>query len=146
MGERVHRDVAVRLSRSDQRYTRQRRAIVDALGAIARPATIGELLDAVPGLPPSTAYRNLTVLASAHVVRRVSGADEYGRFELSEELSGEHHHHAVCDVCGLVVDVTASPVLEHALADTARAIALDNGFDVAEHRLELVGRCASCRS
>lgn len=142
--ERTHRDVAFRLARSEQRYTRQRRMMVDALSSLARPATIAELLDAVPDLPVSTAYRNLGVLADAGVVRRVNGSDEFGRFELAEEVSGHHHHHAVCSECGLVIDATSSPKLEAALAETARAIAHENGFDVADHRLELVGRCSRC--
>lgn len=118
--------------------------MVDALSVIGRPATIGELLDAVPDLPLSTAYRNLAVLGDAGVVRRINGSDEFGRFELAEEVSGHHHHHAVCTNCGLVIDATSSSRLEAALAETARAIAEENGFDVADHRLELVGRCRSC--
>ncbi|MGA8296214.1 MAG: Fur family transcriptional regulator [Acidimicrobiales bacterium] len=142
--EGTHRDVAYRLARSEQRYTRQRRMMVDALSSIDRPATITELLDAAPDLPVSTAYRNLAVLADAGVVRRVNGSDDFGRFELAEEVSGHHHHHAVCSRCGLVIDATSSPRLEAALADTARAIAQENGFDVADHRLELVGLCSRC--
>ncbi|MGB9112417.1 MAG: Fur family transcriptional regulator [Acidimicrobiales bacterium] len=142
--ERTHRDVAFRLARSEQRYTRQRRVMIDALASIARPATIGEILDALPDLPVSTAYRNLSVLAEAGIVRRVNGTDEFGRFELAEEVSGHHHHHAVCSQCGLIIDATSSPRLEAALADTARAIAQENGFDVSDHRLELVGRCSTC--
>jgi len=44
------------------------------------------------------------------VVRRVAGADDHGRFELAEELSG-HHHHLVCARCGKVEDVHPSPRL-----------------------------------
>lgn len=134
------------LAAREQRYTGQRRQIVRALAALARPATIGELISATSGLPVSTAYRNLTVLCDADVVRRVSGPDGFARFELSETLSGDHHHHVVCEACGLVMDVAPSPRLEAALAETARLIAEENGFDVAEHRLELVGRCRRCRA
>ncbi len=105
--------------------------------------TIGELVEATPGLPVSTAYRNVTVLSEARVLRRVNGSDELSRFELSEELS-IHHHHAVCERCGLVVDAAASAKLEGALGETARAIAEAIGFDVTDHRLELVGLCSSC--
>ncbi len=141
----THRQVALRLARHKQHYTRLRRTMVDALWAIGRPATIGELLEAVPDLPVSTAYRNLTVLGEAGVVRRVNGTDEFGRFELAEEVSGRHHHHhVVCSSCGLVIDATSSARLEMALAEAARAIAAENGFDVADHRLELIGRCSAC--
>ncbi len=141
----LHREVALRLAMFDQRYTRNRRALVEALLEADRPSTIGELLELAPAVPKSTAYRTLTLLGEVGVVRRVSGADDFGRFELSEELSGHHHHHVVCGTCGLVMDVTASPHLEQALEETARAIAVANGFAIEEHRLELLGTCSGCR-
>ncbi len=142
----LHGQVALLLSTRDQRYTAQRRQIVRALAKLGRPATIGELVEAATGVPLSTAYRNLSILGDADVVRRVGGADGFTRFELSEQLSGQHHHHVVCECCGLVIDAATSPTLEAALVETARAIAKANGFDVTEHRLELVGRCTSCRN
>ena len=142
----LDRQVSALLATREQRYTSQRRQIVRGLLGLGRPATIGELLDAARGLPISTAYRNLAVLGDANVVRRVSGPDGSARFELSEELSGDHHHHVVCETCGLVLDAAASPALESALAETARLIAEANGFAVTDHRLELVGRCTRCRA
>lgn len=141
----IHSRIAQLLAGRDQHYTSSRRAIVDALAGLGRPATIAELLKAVPGLAASTAYRNLTVLSDAGVLRRVSGTDEFGRFELSEELSGRHHHHVICADCGLVIDAVASARLEAALAEAAKAVAEANGFDITDHRLELVGRCGSCQ-
>ncbi len=96
-------------------------------------------------LPQSSVYRNLTVLAEAGVVQRVLGADEFGRFELAEALSGRHHHHLVCGSCGVVADVESSPRLERALAVAARAAGQASGFEVTDHRIDLVGRCPACR-
>ncbi len=107
--------------------------------------TIADVLVAAPGVPQSSAYRNLAVLADAGVVRRVHGADENGRFELAEDLSGHHHHHLVCTTCGAVEDVAASSRLEQALAEAERAAAEAVGFEVVDHRIDLVGRCATCR-
>jgi Fe2+ or Zn2+ uptake regulation protein len=141
----LHRQIAMILSARGQHYTPARRMIIDALARAGRPATIAELQTATEGLAASTAYRNLTVLTAAGIVTRVSGADEFGRFELSERQSGQHHHHVVCTDCGLVLDTGAPPGLEEALAETMRAAAQANGFDITGHRLELVGRCTSCR-
>lgn len=140
----VHDDVTVRLARLDQRYTRVRRALVETLAGAGRPVTIPEILGSNPGLSQSTAYRNVTALIEAGVARRVAGADDHGRFELAEELSG-HHHHLVCRECGTVEDVHPSPRLERALADAARAAGEELNFEVVEHRFDLVGRCADCR-
>jgi Fe2+ or Zn2+ uptake regulation protein len=144
MDAQIHEQVGLRLLRSDQRYTRLRRALVETLAAAGRPLTIPEVLRQNPGLTQSSAYRNITVLIDAGAARRVTGADDHGRFELAEDLSG-HHHHLVCGSCGKVADVHPSPRLERALAEAARAAADEDDFDVTEHRFDLLGVCADCR-
>ena len=140
----IHEQVALRLLRVEQRYTRLRRALVETLAAAGRPLTIPEVLRADPGLTQSSAYRNITLLIEAGAARRVTGTDDHGRFELAEDLSG-HHHHLVCASCGKVVDVKPSPRLERALAEAAQAAAEEDDFDVTEHRFDLLGMCAECR-
>jgi Fe2+ or Zn2+ uptake regulation protein len=144
----LHDRVALRLASLDQRYTANRRGLVDALAVADRPLPIADLV-AHAGVPLSSAYRNLIVLAEAGVVRRVvasaASADDAGRFELSEELSGRHHHHLVCGSCGDVADVESSPKLERALADAARTAVEGTGYEVFDHRIDLVGRCPACR-
>ena len=144
-GERLHDEAALRLAALDQRYTANRREIVRVLAGTDRPLTINEIVDSAPSVPVSSAYRSLTVLADARVVRRVAGADDTGRYELAEDLSGQHHHHLICSTCGTVVDIAASPRLERALAEAAKAAAEESDFDVHEHRIDLVGRCKNCR-
>ncbi|MGH9185160.1 MAG: Fur family transcriptional regulator [Acidimicrobiales bacterium] len=142
----VHDQTALRLAALDQRYTRGRRAIVTVLASAGRPLTVPEILDGTDrgALPQSSAYRNLTVLNDAAVVRRLPGTDEFARYELAEELAG-HHHHFLCDSCGTVADVSASPRLERALAEAARVAADESGFKVTGHRMDLLGRCRDCR-
>jgi Fe2+ or Zn2+ uptake regulation protein len=150
--DRLHEQAEVRLASFDQRYTRGRRALVDVLSDADRPLTIPEILEAAnrsresgPRVPQSSAYRSLTALAEAGVVRRLAGNDDLGRFELAEDLSGHHHHHLVCTSCGLVADVRASPRLERALSEAARVADDETGFEVNDHRIDLVGRCSTCR-
>ncbi len=140
----VHEAVALRLAGGDQRYTNLRRVLVETLAAAGRPVTVPEILLSAPELPQSSAYRNMTALIEAGIVRRVAGADDHGRFELAEELSG-HHHHLVCATCGKVEDVHPSPKLERALGEAARAVAEEQGYKVTEHQLDLLGLCPECR-
>jgi Fe2+ or Zn2+ uptake regulation protein len=142
--EGLHPEVAVRMARVEQRYTRARRALVETLAAAGRPLSIPEILAAAPTLPQSSAYRNVTALIDAKAVRRVAGGDDYGRFELAEDLAG-HHHHLICETCGQVLDIAASPRLERALAEAARVAEEETGFSVDDHRMDLVGTCSSCR-
>lgn len=140
----VHEEVALRLARQDQRYTRLRRGLVETLADAGRPLTIPEILQTNPGLSQSSAYRNVTILIDAGAARRVNGSDDLGRFELAEDLSG-HHHHLVCGSCGKVADVKPSTRLERALAEAARVVAEEDDFDVRDHRFDLLGVCADCR-
>jgi Fur family transcriptional regulator, ferric uptake regulator len=139
----LHEAVERRLEAHDQRYTPMRRLLVEALASSGRPLTVPEILDRAPGLPQSSAYRNVTALMDAGVVRRVATSDDHWRVELAEELSG-HHHHLVCGTCGRVEDVPPSATLERALGETAHLVASRSGFVVNEHRLDLVGVCATC--
>jgi Fur family ferric uptake transcriptional regulator len=140
----VHDRVSLRLAGLDQRYTSLRRVLVETLAMAGRPLTIPEILAAAPQLPQSTAYRNLTTLIEVGIVQRVSGADDHGRYELAEELSG-HHHHLVCASCAKVEDIHPSPRLERALGESVRAVAEEQGYEVTEHRLDLLGLCPACR-
>jgi Fe2+ or Zn2+ uptake regulation protein len=74
----------------------------------------------------------------------VAGTDDHGRFELTEDLSG-HHHHFACSQCGKVEDLQPSARLEHALAEAARVASEEQDFEITEHRFDFVGRCSDCR-
>jgi Fe2+ or Zn2+ uptake regulation protein len=141
----LHPEVAVRLARVEQRYTRSRRALVETLAGAGRPLSIPEILSATPSIPQSSAYRNVTALIDAKAVRRVAGSDDHGRFELAEDLAG-HHHHLICETCGQVLDITTSPRLEKALSEAARVAEEETGFSVDDHRMDLVGTCRACRA
>jgi Fe2+ or Zn2+ uptake regulation protein len=143
----LHDEVSRRLAAVDQRFTSGRRGLVEVLAAADRPLSVPDIVAASPSgaaLPQSSVYRNLTVLAEAGVVRRIVGTDEHARFELAEDLAG-HHHHLLCLTCGSVIDVSAAPRLERALSEAARLAAEEVGFEVTEHRIDLVGVCSSCR-
>jgi Fur family transcriptional regulator, ferric uptake regulator len=133
-----------RLRRIDQRYTSGRRAIVELLLSAGHPVSIGDIADRLPGLPRSSAYRHLTDLQAAGLIRRVAANDEFTRFELAEDLT-EHHHHLLCINCGKVTDVTPPPGFEQQVDGAVSDITRAEGFQVHSHRLDVLGLCATCQ-
>jgi Fur family transcriptional regulator, ferric uptake regulator len=140
----LHGVVEHRLRGVDQRYTSGRRAIIGLLVSAGHPVSIGDIADQLPDLPRSSAYRHLTDLVSAGIVRRVTANDEFTRFELAEDLT-EHHHHLLCITCGKVIDVTLPAGFEQAVAATIGQLADAEGFQPQSHRLDVLGVCANCR-
>lgn len=140
----VHDASLQRLRASGQRYTRSRRQIVEALHGEADPQTIVELLGNAPGLAQSSAYRNLAILEEADVVHRIVTSENHAHFELTEDITGSHHHHLVCTDCGTVLDMGLSASLETQLHDELAAAAEARGFIGTHHRIDLIGTCANC--
>ena len=138
----VDQIAALRLRQVGQRLTPRRRSLLEILRSTVRPLTIHEILDRGSGLAMSSAYRNLTVLEHAGVVNRVITQEEFGRYELAEELT-EHHHHLVCSSCGLVRDLVSDVDAER-LMDLAMRRATELGSAPATHRLDILGLCEDC--
>jgi Fur family transcriptional regulator, ferric uptake regulator len=143
MADDMHSLVEHRLRRIDQRYTSGRRAIVDLLVSAGHPVSIGDIAQQLPDLPRSSAYRHLTDLHAAGLVRRVAANDEFTRFELAEDLT-EHHHHLLCVNCGTVLDVTLPTGAEQQVTSAISQLADAAGFQAHSHRLDVLGLCSAC--
>ena len=142
----VHHTADEHLRRAGQRYTSNRRSLVDALSIARGPVTVVELIDSIDGMAQSSAYRNLTVLEDAGVVHRLVTDDDTARFELAEHLTGHHHHHLICASCGAVVDIDVPARIEEDVRSLSAAVAAEHGFRIDHHRLDLVGTCRTCRA
>ena len=139
----LHDMAAARLRQAGQRYTPQRRSITELLAAAGSPLAMPAILEAMGGLTQSSAYRNLSVLEQVGVVRRVITDEDFAYFELTEELTG-HHHHLVCSTCGRVEDVALPSDLERRLDSSLDRLARRAGFASVRHRLDLIGTCRDC--
>ncbi|CAA9227792.1 MAG: hypothetical protein AVDCRST_MAG76-1062 [uncultured Acidimicrobiales bacterium] len=122
------------------RITAARRALVTALvDADDHHVTAEDLVDSVhrstPAVHRSTVYRTLDALEQAGVVEHV----HLGHGRAVYHLSGDRHHHLVCDRCGAVVQVPEALVapLREQLADAY-------GFVVNGRHFALPGVCAAC--
>lgn len=139
----LDRAVTERLASHDLRYTSGRRMIVSVLRKSDGPVTLPELLALAGDVPQSSAYRNLSVMEEAGIVRRLVHGGDHAHFELAEELT-EHHHHLICESCGSVQDFTLDAELEATLERTFSLIASAAGATVTGHTVDLFGTCRNC--
>ncbi len=88
-------------------------------------------------LSTQAVYDILRAFHEASLVRRIEPAGSPARYETRV---GDNHHHLICRVCGVTVDVDCAlgeaPCLEASAAD---------GFEVDEAEVIFWGRCAACR-
>jgi len=146
----VHLEVGRRFAKHKQRYSNKRRAIVSLLETADKPLTITEILRRSKNtkgrrdeIAQSSLYRNLLVLEDVGAIQRVASTDDLSRYELTEDILG-HHHHMLCSSCGEMRDVKIPHRLEAELNATFKQLAKKSGFKLAQHRLDLIGRCKNC--
>ncbi len=121
------------------RMTKQKKWILGAL--CHHPQSAEELFiklkKAGHKLDITTIYRNLEALVAGNILFMTRFADGISRYELSKGKG--HHHHAVCDECGKIVDIELD---EEFLMDQVRKM---TNFHVDRHMLEFFGRCNNCK-
>ena len=139
-----HDEVAERLRAAGQRYTANRRAIVDILTKADQPLTIPDIVEAARGMATSSAYRNVLVLDAAGVLHKIVTSDEFARYELAEDLTDHHHHHLICSICGAVEDFSLPAAFEDQAGTTLTRAARRAGYAVRAHRIDVIGVCARC--
>lgn len=128
-----------RLRAGGNRRTVLRTSLITLLGSDTRHWTGAELCEAMigTGLPVdySTILRTLGDLAEMRVacIVRTSRVRRFG-------LRHPAHHHAVCAVCDLVVEVPADR-----LRTTTRTLETASGLDLDDGQILLTGRCPACR-
>jgi Fe2+ or Zn2+ uptake regulation protein len=121
------------------RITAPRRAVVAALVDAEDHVTADELAARVAASEPdvhlSTGYRTLEALEKLGVVSHVHLGHGRAVYHLTERL----HTHAVCEDCGVVVELPGD-----LLHDVEQRLRRETGFEVDPHHFALVGRCRDC--
>lgn len=134
------------LAAAGRRYGGARRALLLLLGEQRCALTATEIeqeLRARSTRPVSRAsvYRILDELEGAGVVARVETGQAMVRYERAHDADGAHHHHLVCDSCGVVMPF-ADEALERAIDELSERVPLA----VSEHEIVLHGACRTCAS
>ena len=124
------------LKRAGLKLTPQRMAIVRELACDETHPTAQELYERLrPSFPTmsfATVYNTLDALAKNGLIRTIRvGEGSAVRFDPNTTS----HHHAVCDACGVIVDLPADPPPKHA-----------HGFSVRTEERTYRGLCSRCCS
>jgi Fur family ferric uptake transcriptional regulator len=120
-----------------------RRALLELLAGQECALTAVEIEDALrarSSRPVSRAsvYRILDELEAMALVQRVETGQAMVRYERVCEHE-QHHHHLVCDQCGLVMPFSDAG-LERAIDSLSERVPLA----VSEHEIVLHGACRDC--
>ena len=125
-----------------------RRAVVELLDSQQCALTAVEIEDALRGAGAGTGarrrvsrasvYRILEELERLRLVQRVETGQAMVRYE---RVCGheEHHHHLVCDECGVVM-----PFSDKALESAIETLSERVPLKVSEHEIVLHGSCQDC--
>jgi Fur family ferric uptake transcriptional regulator len=135
-----------RLGDKGYRLTGPRRTVLEEVVGRSTPFTSAELLEAVrrshPGIGRATVFRTLDLLGKMGVVQRIHRDADGGRCHAYLACGEHHHHHLICNSCGSVTDFHE----DEALDSLVHHIEKLTNFEIEGHRLELVGRCPTCRN
>jgi Fur family ferric uptake transcriptional regulator len=121
-----------------------RRAVVELLDNQRCALTAVEIEDALRGrgarrrVSRASIYRILDELERLSLVQRVETGQAMVRYERVCEHE-EHHHHLVCDECGLVM-----PFSDKALESAIETLSERVPMKVSEHEIVLHGCCQDC--
>lgn len=86
----------------------------------------------------ASVYRVLDELEGLGLVHRVETGQAMVRYERASG-GDEHHHHLVCERCGIVMPFS-DPALERAISSISERVPLA----VSEHEIVLRGACRDC--
>ncbi len=126
------------LTRGGYRLTGPRRTLVDAMQQLGDHFSAEQVLEASPGVGRATVFRTLRLLQDLSVVCQVVMDDGSVAYRLDET---DHHHHVVCSDCGAVSNFESTDI-----EGLIEQIAVETGYFIEAHRLELYGRCPACQA
>jgi len=120
--------------------TSGRIALLERLAKETKPVTAEYLEKKLTGkIDRGTLYRSLDAFVQARLLDSYDFSHGHAHYEL--HASKPHHHHAVCENCGMVADVPAQDVPHM----NEGALRNAKGFTrITRHSLEFYGLCTSC--
>lgn len=127
-----------------QRMTNQRSVILEELQRCHDHPTADEVYERVrkrlPRISMGTVYRNLDVLVSSGLIRKIGPEFPQMRFDGNTR----DHYHMTCIGCGRVEDMGVPPQ-DDTVSQLETALGNLTKYGVFGHKLEFFGLCPECR-
>lgn len=131
------------LLRHGLKASRQRDLIAEVFFSAPGHLRVDELLQEVRKLDgkvsQATVYRTMKLLTECGLAAARNFLDGQTRYERNDD-SVKHHDHLICTECGKIVEFVNSRIEE-----LQNRVALEHGFVVTHHKMELYGLCGACR-
>ena len=130
------------ISRLGLKHSRQRDLVAETFFDMGGHVSVEQLVAAArrsdPRVSVATVYRTMKLLADHGLAfsRQFDGTQT--RYEPA--AGRPHHDHLICTGCGAIEEFA-----EQRIETLQTRVAATHGFQVETHKLELYGRCASCR-
>lgn len=114
-------------------------AFLELVYKARKPLSIQDVLVKLKkhAIDQATIYRIVDALQGKGIIQYVNMEHGHAHFELVSPL---HHHHAICESCGKVVDISKCNI-KH-LED--EVLKVSNFKNLNRHSLEFFGLCKSC--
>jgi Fe2+ or Zn2+ uptake regulation protein len=129
------------LEASGHRHTAQRAAVYRYLRGVTSHPTADEIFtqvrEVLPDISLATVYKALEAFVEAGLARKLAIGGGPARYDGRVD----DHDHVRCLKCGIVRDVVGSHD-----ADMIQGLKGEDGFEILDYRLELLGYCSTCRS
>ena len=124
------------------KITKQRRVVLNVFLECKDHVSVEELYSIVseqePKIGLATIYRTLALLTKSGLALELDFGDGQKRYESS--FMSAHHDHMVCTECGKIIEFN-HPLIEKYQEE----IAIQNGFKITSHKLDLFGHCSNCK-
>ena len=124
------------------KITKQRRVVLNVFLECKDHVSVEELYAIVseqePKIGLATIYRTLALLTKSGLALEMDFGDGQKRYESS--FMSAHHDHMVCTECGKIIEFN-HPLIEKYQEE----IAIQNGFKITSHKLDLFGHCSNCK-
>jgi Fur family transcriptional regulator, peroxide stress response regulator len=129
-----------KLRENDHKLTPQRMAVIKILARSEGHPSVEKIYEQLlvdfPTMSLATVYRNVMLIKSLEEVLELGFADGSNRYDGNKPYP---HPHVICIRCHKIIDPDLA-----GLANMAKEVADETGFEILTHRLDFFGICSNC--